>query len=245
MSLFGASGNANGATPKRPVLPPTQAHVPVSAIQDDTVIVRLRINKLPVTILTAVLRVGAVDITRMAVSERQTFIARYTETLRAWRFPRQVVIGRERQNLEAFLLRGSDMLRRWRRLQNDRRASLLARSLEFLEQVTAAVNPQIPAYFIALPHQVSGLKGGVTKEAYREGLRTLADRTRIVGQSLAALDIPTRRLDDEALFRLLYAFYHPSLPVLWMTPQERVASLLVSGEEEGRTFSNKEGETHS
>ena len=235
--LFGSNGGSEQRN--KGSLPPTQAHIPVSAVQDDVAIIRLRINKVPTTILTAILEIGAVDITRMSPSERSSFIARYTEALRGWRFPRQIIIGRRRQDLAGFLARGAEQIRHWQQGGDRNRADLLGRLLDFMEQVTVLANPQVPVYYLTLPYLIPATPaqgGRVTQAQYREGLQALADRTRIVQRSLNQLGLGVVRLDDQAIVDLLYAFYHPSLPVLWLSPQERIASLLVAGDESFEVF---------
>jgi len=207
-------------------IPPTQGHIPVSAVQDNIALVRITINKLPLTITTAVIRVGAVDITRMALGERDSFIARYTEILRAWRFPRQVIIGRKRQELDIFLDNGAEKVRYWQQRKNRLRADLLQTQLNFMQQVSKMSNPQIPVYYIAVPHQIQGKT--VTKGLYDEALQILADRTRIIVQGLSQIGVEARRLTDDKIIDLLYAFYHPTLPALWLSPKERIASLIVT-----------------
>jgi hypothetical protein len=228
-------GSNNGATEeKKDTLQPTQSHMLANAVQDGVAIIRLAVNKVPTTTLTAVLEVGALDITRMAEPERRAFLSRYTEALRAWRFPYQIVIGRRQQQLDEFMERGSEQLARWRSQRQPERAELLGRLLDFMERVTVYANPQVPVYYVALPYAVPtqvAQAGRVNQSQYRDGLQTVADRCRIVQQSLNQLGLGVIRLDDQAIVDMLYAFYHPSLPVLWLPPEERIASLLVSGEE--------------
>ncbi len=226
--------NGRDGREKRADLPPTQALIPVGAVQDGVAIIRLRVNKILTTTLTAVLEVGAVDITRMSASERGSFVARYTEALRGWRFPFQIVVGRRRQDLAEFMARGAEQRRRWAQARERGRAELLADLLNFVEQVATLANPQVPVYHVALPYGVPALPtqaGRVTQAQYREGLQALSDRARIAQSSLNQLGLGVLRLDDQAIVNLLYAFYHPSMPVLWLSPQERIASLLVAGPE--------------
>lgn len=214
-------------------IPPTQGHVPVSAVQDHAALVRITVNKVPVTIVTAIIRVGAVDITRMAVGERESFIARYTEILRAWRFPRQVVIGRKRQELEMFLDNGTEKIRFWQQKRTPLRANLLQAQLDFMQQVSKMSNPQIPVYYIAAPYQIQGKT--VTKGLYQEALQVLADRSRMIVQGLSQIGIEARRLTDEEIIDLLYAFYHVTLPALWLSPKERIASLIITAPTSGES----------
>ncbi len=226
--MFGLFGKKNGdpAAVGGTPIPPTQRHIPVSAVQDNAALVRITVNKLPVTIVTAIVRVGAVDITRMALAERDSFIARYTEVLRTWRFPRQVIIGRKRQELEMFLDNGTEKVHYWQQTKNRPRAELLQAQLNFMQQVSKLSNPQIPVYHIAIPHQIQGKV--VTKGLYDEALQVLDDRTRIVVQSLSQLGVEAKRLTNDEIIDLLYAFYHPSLPALWLSPKERIASLIIT-----------------
>ncbi|MBC8253733.1 MAG: hypothetical protein H8E35_06855 [Ardenticatenia bacterium] len=232
LRLFGGKGNEE----KKPHLPPTQSHIPVSAVQDGVAIIRLSINKIPSTTLTAILEVGALDITRLSDSERGAFIARYTDMLRGWRFPYQFIIGRRRQDLDEFLARGGEQVKGWQRQSQPGRAQLLAYLLAFMEQVATYSNPQVPAYYVSLPYVVptpATQMGRVTQAGYQEGLQVLADRARMVQQSFNQLGLGVIRLDDQAMVDLLYHFYHPNLPVLWLSPQERIVSLLVRGGEDG------------
>jgi hypothetical protein len=204
-------------------------------VQDGVAIIRMAVNRIPSTTLSALLEVGALDITRLAETERRAFIARYTDALRGWRFPYQIVVGRRRQQLDEFKDRAGQRVRRWEQLREGRRAALLANLLEFVDRVTLYANPQLPCYYVALPCAVpttATQAGRVNQTQYQETLRILDDRCRMVQQSLAGLGLGARRLDDQEIVDVLYAFYHPSLPVLWLAPRERIASLLVTGEPE-------------
>ena len=225
------AGNGNGASPSK--LPPTQQHIPVSAVQDNVAIIRMRINKMPVTTIAAVMQIGAVDITRMSLSERGAFIVRYTETMRGWRFARQIIIGRQRQDLEEFLFREREYAAQWQKEGDRNRAELLTALLGFMEQVTMLANPLVAVYYIVLPYMIpttATQKGSVTQGQYQEGLQILSDRARMVHQSLTQLGLGVIRLNDDAIIEMLYAFYHPNMPALWLTPREKIASLLVTGE---------------
>jgi hypothetical protein len=227
------SDKGSGADERRPDLPPTQGHILVSAVQDRVAVIRLAVNRIPVTTLAAVLEVGALDITRLGETERRAFIARYTETLRTWRFPFQIVVGRRRQQLDEFKDRAAQHLRRWQQSRQARRAALLGELLDFVDRVTLYANPQLPCYHLALPYAVptaAAQAGRVNQAQYRDALQLLDDRCRNVQQGLAGLAIGARRLDDGELVDLLYAFYHPSLPVLWLSPRDRIASLVATGE---------------
>lgn len=217
--------NGDGNMPKHAIPEPTQAHIPVSAVQDNAALIRITVNKLPVTIVTAIIRVGAVDITRMAISERDSFIARYTDVLRSWRFPRQIIIGRKRQELDYFIDDSTEKVRSWQQKGDKNRANLLQMQLDFMRQISKLSNPQIPIYHMAIPNQIEGKT--MTKGLYNEGLQVLSDNTRLVVQGLSQLGVEARRLTDDEIIDLLYAFYHPSLPALWLTPKERIASLMI------------------
>ena len=93
--------------------------------------------------------------------------------------------------------------------------------------MTAQVNPQVPAYFVALPHPVARLLG----QPYDKALAELDSRCRTVVHGLATLGIGYVCLDGEGILEMVTAFYHPSLPMLHIPPEQRLRSLMVGIEE--------------
>ena len=125
-----------------------------------------------------------------------------------------------------FLDNGEEKVSYWQQTGNKLRADLLQSQLNFMQQISKMSNPQIPVYHIAVPHQIQAKT--VTKGLYDEALQVLADRIRIIVQGLSQIGVEARRLTDEEIIDLLYAFYHPSLPALWLSPKERIASLIIT-----------------
>ena len=224
--MFGKNGRglfgfARGG-PDEPA--PTQEHVPVELVKDDVVISR------PLQhggrVLAAVLRVGSRDVTRMSEGERADFLERYVARLAKWRFPYQILVWRERQNPAEFLQRAQERQAAWKSGGRQEWSNHLRQLTGWIERVTVQVNPQVPAYFIVLPHPVSRLLG----RSYEDALEELGSRFRTVIHSLAPLGLGCLRLGDEEILDMIAAFYHPSLPMLRIPPKQRLRSLMV-GEE--------------
>jgi len=195
--------------------------VPIEVVQDGAAISR------PLQrggrIVAAVLRVGSQDVTRMSEGERADFLERYAACLARWQFPYQVLVWRERQNPAEFLQRAREKQAAWASGARQQWAGHLAQLTGWIERVTVQVNPQVPAYFIALPHPVARLLG----QPYEKALAELDSRCRTVVHGLATLGIGCVRLGDEEILELVTAFYHPSLPMLHISPEQRLRSLMV------------------
>ena len=223
--MFGGNG-------RKPVEPaPTQEHVPIGMVQDDVIISKSL--QRGGRVVTAVLRVGSRDVTRMSEGERADFLERYAACLARWQFPYQILVWRERQNPAEFLQRVREKQTIWESRKNQEWANHLRQLAGWIERVTVQVNPQVPAYFIALPHPVSRLLG----QPYEKALAELDGRCRTVTHGLGTLDIRCRRLGDEEILDMIAGFYHPSLPMLHIPPRQRLRSLMVGGE---RTTSNED-----
>ena len=205
---------------------PTQDHVPVALVQDDVAISK------PLQrggrIIAAVLRIGSRDVTRMSEGERADFLERYTSCLARWQFPYQILVWRERQNPAEFLQRVRDRQATWESGRRREWAGHLRQLAGWIERVTVQVNPQVPAYFIALPHPVSRLLG----QPYEKALTELDGRCRTVTYGLASMvSIGCVRLGDEQIMEMITGFYHPSLPMLHIPPRQRLRSLMVGIED--------------
>lgn len=210
----------------KPVEPaPTQEHVPVEMVRDGVVISRP--SQRSGRIVAAVLRVGARDVTRMAEGERADFLEQYANRLAQWRFPYQILVWRERQNPAEFLQRVRERQAAWQTGAHRQWAGHLRQMTGWMERVIVQVNPQIPAYFVALPHPVSRLLG----QPYEKALEKLDSRCRMVTSSLGALLISCVRLEDRGILDMIAGFYHPSLPMLRIPPSQRLASLIAGDEE--------------
>ena len=218
-TLFGG----NGRKPKEPA--PTQEHVPIEMVKDGLIVTRSlqRGGRM----VAAVLRVGSQDVTRMSEGERADFLERYAACLARWQFPYQILVWRERQNPAEFLQRVRDKQRGWRSSPQRAWADHLGQLASWIERVTVQVNPQVPAYFIALPHPVSRLLG----QPYEKALAELGSRCRTAIHGLATLGIGCVRLGDEQILEMVAAFYHPSLPMLRIPPRQRLHSLMVGNED--------------
>lgn len=213
--MFGGDG-------RKPVEPaPTQEHVPVALVQDSVVVSR------PLQrggrVVAAVLRVGCRDVTRMSEGERADFLEQYAARLARWQFPYQILVWRERQNLAEFAQRVRERRAVWN-AQGREWGEHLGHLAGWMERVVSQVNPQVPAYFIVLPHPVSRLLG----HSYEKALAELDSRCRTVVHSLATLGIGCVRLGDEEILKMIAAFYHPSLPMLRIPPRQRLHSLMAS-----------------
>jgi hypothetical protein len=213
----------NGRRPKEPA--PTQEHVPVELVKDGVIVSR------PLQrggrVVAAVLRVGSQDVTRMSEGERADFLERYAACLARWQFPYQVLVWRERQNPAEFLQRVREKQAAWGSSARRGWANHLRQLAGWVERVTVQVNPQVPAYFIALPHAVSRLLG----QPYEKALAELESRCRTVIHGLATLGVGCVRLNDAEMLDLVAGFYHPSLPMLRIPPRQRLQSLMVRTED--------------
>ena len=212
-----------GRDGRKPVpLAPTQEHVPVELVRDGLLVSRVIVpagKGVPHRVIARVLRVGAVEVTRMADSDRADFLDRYAAAVAKWRFPYQILVTRERQDLTAFYRR----LRR-RMGQADRRGREILEGLgDWMRRVTERVNPQVPAYYIALPHPTTSLEG----PAYEKAVKVLDTRARLVINTLGMLGVPAAPVGDEELMHLLYEMYHPRLPDLSRSPRAQVLSLVA------------------
>ena len=195
--------------------------MPIELVQDNVAISR------PLQrggrIVAAVLRVGSQDVTRMSEGERADFLERYAACLARWQFPYQVLVWRERQNPAEFLQRAREKQVAWASRPRQQWAGHLAQLAGWIERVTAQANPQVPAYFVALPHPVARLLGQPCEKALAE----LDSRCRTVVHGLVTLGIGCVRLGDEEILEMVTAFYHPSLPMLHIPPRQRLRSLMV------------------
>ncbi len=218
-----------GRDGRRPELAPTQEHVPVEMVRDGLLVSRVIVpagKGVPHRVVARVLRVGAVEITRMADADRADFLDRYAAVVAKWRFPYQILVTRERQDLAPFY-------RRLRRQmgQVDRRSREILEGLAgWMRRVTERVNPQVPAYYIALPHPTTALEG----HSFEKTMRVLDERARLVINTLGMLGVPVAPVSDEDLIRLLYEMYHPRLPDLSRSPRAQVLSLVAELKAAGR-----------
>jgi hypothetical protein len=214
----------NGRKPKEPA--PTQEHVPIEMVRDGVVVSR------PLQrggrVIAAVLRASSRDVRRMSDGERADFLEQYAERLAQWRFPYQIMVWRERQDLAEFVERTRERKTAWRTGGRRDWAGHLDQLAGWMERVVAQVNPQVPAYFVALPHPVSQLLG----HPYEKALAELESRCRMVVHSLATLGLGCVRLQDRQILDLIAAFYHPTLPMLQIPPEQRLRSLMVGSVEE-------------
>ena len=172
---------------------PTQEHVPIELVRDGVAVSKP--SRGGGRTMTAVLRVGSRDVTRMSDGERADFLERYASCLARWPFPYQILVWRERQNTADFLERVRDKRAAWESGRRREWAGHLRQLAGWLERVTVQVNPQVPAYFIALPHPVSRLLG----QSYEKALAELDSRCRTVIHSLSTLGAGCVRLGDEEL----------------------------------------------
>ncbi len=217
---------------------PTQDHVPVALVTDDVIVSKAL--KPGGRVVTAVLRVGSRDVRRMSEGERKDFLDRYTAVVARWRFPYQILVWRERQDPAQFAERVQRRAEAWASRGQQPYAELLKQLDGWVERVIVQVNPQIPVYYIGLPHGVSDLAG----RSYEKALEELEGRSQRVIRNLATLHIGCERMDDGEITRLIAAFYHPSLPMLRIPPRERLRSLMV-GEEQGHSRGDSRGSTQS
>ncbi|TET50651.1 MAG: hypothetical protein E3J64_07945 [Anaerolineales bacterium] len=200
---------------------PTQDHVPIEMVKHDAIICKP--NRAGMRMVCVVLRVGAADVRRMGPGEQGDFLERYAAAVAAWKFPFQILVWRERQNAKEFVERVKERQRGWNSVGRKDCVEHLSELVGWIEHVTEKVNPQVPIYYIALPHLVSRLGGDGLDKALRE----LDSRSRLVMHSLGQLNVGSMRLDDDALVGMVHAFYHPSLPVLRLPPKARMRSLMV------------------
>ena len=126
-----------------------------------------------------------------------------------------------------FLRRAREKQAAWASGPCQQSAGHLAQLAGWIERVTVQVNPQVPAYFIALPHPVARLLG----QPYEKALAELDSRCRTVVHGLATLGTGCVRLGDEGILEMVTAFYHPSLPMLHVPPEQRLRSLMVGIED--------------
>jgi hypothetical protein len=195
--------------------------VPVAAVKDD-VLVSKRLGP-GGRVVTAVMRVGSRNVMRLTDGERSDFLERYAACLALWQFPYQILVWRERQDVAEFAARVADGQTAWRTKGRRDWADHLGQLMDWVERVKVQVNPQVPAYFIALPHAVSALLG----QQYEKALHQLATRCETVRNGLAPLGLGCVRLDDRQLVEMVAAFYHPTLPMLRIPPRQRLRSLMV------------------
>jgi hypothetical protein len=216
----------NDGKPDEPAA--TQDHVPIAMVKHDVAISKPAASGGHT--MAAILRVASRDVTRMSDGERADFLVRYAACLAQWQFPYQILVWRERQNPAEFLQRIKDRQAFWSRSAHREWAGYLGELVAWIERVTTQVNPQVPAYFIALPHAVSGLLG----QPFEKALATLDSRSRMVMDGLATLGIGCVRLDDEQILEMIAAFYHPTIPMLRIPPRQRLQSLMVAYDEQMR-----------
>jgi hypothetical protein len=219
---------SRGDGKKPPTLAPTQEHVPVALVRNGLVVSRAiaPAKAVPYRIVARVLRVGVVEITRMAQADRDSFLTRYAAVVAKWRFPYQIIVTRECQDLSAFYRRLETQAQRGgpARPAGGRRERELAEGLAgWMRRVTERVNPQVPAYYLVVPHPTTALDG----PAYEKAVKTLDERTRMVINTLATLGVPASPVEDEELIRLLCEMYHPRLPDLSTSPRAQAISLMA------------------
>jgi hypothetical protein len=218
-------GNGRQGAPDE--VAPTQGHVPVAWVEGDVLVSKPL--KPGGRVVSAVLRVGAKDVSRLSEGERRDFLERYTAVVAKWRFPYQILVWRERQNLAEFVARTRERASTWTSQGQREYAALLKQLNGWIERVIVKVNPQVPVYYIVLPCAASDLLG----RSYEKALDGVNGRAQRVMHNLATLRIPCRRMRGDEITRLIAAFYHPSLPMLRLPPRERLQSLMVGEGEEG------------
>jgi hypothetical protein len=217
--LFGG----NGRQPGEPAA--TQDHVPIAAVDSGLIISK------PLgsggRVISAVLRVGSIDILRMSEGERADFLEKYASFLATWRFPYQILVWRERQNVDEFLARVRDQQAAWSHSGRQLWAGQVGELAGWIQRVATHVNPQVPAYFIALPHPVMQLGG----EKHAKAIRELDRRCHTIVQNLGTLQLSCRRMTDAELLDMIAGFYHPTVPMLRIPPKVRLQSLMVGADE--------------
>jgi len=164
----------------------------------------------------------------MSEGERADFLEQYTARLAQWQFPYQILVWRERQDLAEFMQRAREKRTTWNMGKRREWGEHLGQLTGWMERVISQVNPQMPVYFIALPHPISIPMG----HPYDEALTALDGRCRTVTNSLAVLGIGVRRLNDEEILNVIAAFYHPTLPMLHIPPRQRMHSLMVGSKQD-------------
>ena len=199
----------------------TQEHVPVAMMRDGLIISRpiAPSRGVPYRIVARVLRVGVQEITRMSEDDRADFLRRYAAVVSRWRFPYQIIVTRERQDLDAFYRR----LRRRAREARRREREIIEGLSGWMRRVTEQVNPQVPVYFIVVPHPTTALEG----EGYEKAVKEVEDRARLIVNTLAPLGVPVAPATEDEVIRMLYEMYHPRLPNLNTSPRSQVLSLMA------------------
>jgi hypothetical protein len=217
--LLGGNGHKPGGRRGEPA--PTQEHVPIDAVRDDVLICKPTIGG--IRNACAVLRVGAADVRRMGPDEQADFLERYAAAVATWKFPYQILVWRERQDAKEFVERVRERQRGWKAARRQDCVSHLEQLVEWIDRVTQEVNPQVPTYYIALPHPISKVGG----DGLAKALKELESRSQLVMHTLGQLGIGAVRLGDDELVGMMHGFYHPSLPLLRLPPKARMRSLMV------------------
>jgi len=173
--------------------------------------------------MAAVVEVGSFDLSLMDPSERQAILLRLIEALKSFRFSYQILMVTRPQDVGAYLDHLQALARQHEKAGRGHYAELVELHMLHVRNIARRTNAQVRGYLLVLPfeHEVMAMlkqkvTGGrvqrvreLTIEEFEEAKRTLDERVRKVLLTLSRLGLPARRLDDQAIVKEIYHFYHP------------------------------------
>ena len=197
--------------------------------------------------LVQVMEVGAIDLDMMDASTQDTFIDRFGQFLAGPKFPMQIVIATETQDIGPWIDTLTEAAERWeRRLAGcgdgeergvlERLMERAWQRVEWVERMHRRVSPLVQRYYLVIYHNPLPMRSRrrqLTEALYRRGKEELAGMRYYIAEGCAELGLSLRVLNEADMTALLSGFYRRRVKSLRETPKGALYSLMYAVEEEG------------
>ena len=216
----------------------TQAHIPIAEIANGCVI--LKDGSLRMVAL-----VSSINFDLKSEKEQDALTIGYQNFLNSLTFPIQIVMQSRQINLSPYLKK---LETRQAEVTNELIATEITDYKEFLEKLISVANIMTKKFFVVIPYDppilkkeslvaqfLQGIGRQVTRvevSDFEESYKELVQRTQLIVNGLAALELRAVQLNTRELIELFYATYNPEVSMReeLKKPEEVITKRMVSKE---------------
>lgn len=233
----------------RELPPPTQEQVIVRGFVEEEVAI------LDDGTLVQVIEVGAVDLDMMDQDGQGWLIRQFREFLSGLKFPIQVVIASEAQDISPWIEVLTEAAQQWEerlsavspdapvRAALERLAQRAWDRVEWVERIHRLVAPLAQRYYLVICENslpIRSRRRQLTETLYRQGRKALDRKRYYMVESLSELGLSARVLNQADLTAILSHFYRRRVKSLHQTPKLSLRPLIYTVEGEADVGSRKQ-----
>ncbi|HRY36874.1 MAG TPA: TraC family protein [Candidatus Magasanikbacteria bacterium] len=203
---------------KKKSIPNSQAHVPISEVKNDTVVMKDGT-------LRAVLMVSSVNFGLLNEEEQQAIISSYVSFLNSLDHPLQICIQSRQLNIRPYM---ETLQARREQIENELLKAQISDYISFINETVTLRNITSKQFYVVVPYDPMTNKKKsfwsrlgdalnpinlirLKEETFKKRKGELDARVRLIEAGLSGMNLDVIRLDTQALIELYYSTYNPDI----------------------------------